>query len=126
MHEIMLLDGALELQMLQALATTLPRRLLEDTVLPLVASALQCGSVPMQLACLELALLNRLQAVASLAAFLRTVLPAMLSAVVCNELLADDNGTTPSPAPQVHSTLTRTALLTPDIAAQFAPCVCQS
>jgi len=105
---------------LQAFANTLPRRLLETTVLPLVATALQCGSVPMQLACLELGLLSRLQAAASLAAFLRTVLPAVLSAVVCDEVLEDDNGTTPSAAPQVHSTLSSTAWVPLHFAARFA------
>ncbi len=118
-HGMMLFDGAMELQVLQAMANTLPRRLLETTVLPLVASALHCGSVPMQLACLELGLLSRLQATACLAAFLRTVLPAVLSVVVCDELLADDNGTTPSAAPQVHRTLTSTALLPPDVSAHL-------
>ena len=103
--KVMLLNSVMELQVLQALAYALPRRLLESTVLPLVASALQCGSVPMQLACLELALLSRLQVAASLAAFLRSALPAILSILVCDDLLGDDNGTALSAAPQVRSAL---------------------
>ena len=89
------------LQVLQALANTLPRCLLETTLLPLVASGLEHGSVPMQLACLEPALLNKLQAVACLAAFQRTVLPAVMSMVVDNDKMAHTQGTTPSAAPQV-------------------------
>ena len=96
-------DGTTELQVLQALANTLPRRLLETTVLPLVATALQCGSVPMQLACLELALVSRVQVAACLAAFLRTVVPAVLSVLVGNDLSAADSSTAPSVGPQVSS-----------------------
>lgn len=88
--------------MLQALANTLPRLLLETSLLPLVASALQRGSVPMQLACLELALLNKLQAAAGLAAFLRTVLPAVLSVLVGNDRQADTRSAASSAAPQVN------------------------
>ena len=93
---------SLVMQVLQALANTVPRRLLEATVLPVVASALQRGSVPMQLACLELALLNKLQAAVSLAALLRYVLPAILSVVVGDDRPAASQSAVSSAAAQVN------------------------
>ena len=96
--------------MLQALANTLPRQLLETALIPLVATALQRGAVPIQLACLELALLSKLQAMACLAAFLRTVLPAVISILVENDTTADTQATLSTAAPQVKTNNTRIAL----------------
>ena len=86
---------------MQALAVTLPRRLLENTLLSLVASALMRGSLATQRAVLQLDFHTQLRAAASLAAYLCMVVPAVLSVLVGDDRAADVGNPAPSAAPQV-------------------------